>query len=148
MLVRDVMTGHNLAFSPPDATLQDIASMMVEHDCGAIPVVEPASRKLVGIVTDRDIACRAVAVGLSPSQTRAEDILTMPIHTVSPDATIDECVLKMEELQLRRMPVADEQGRLVGIIAQADIARSGPERTTAELVKDISKPSEHASKVQ
>src|SRR5437667_11224289 len=88
MRVRDIMT-ESLAFCPPDKTLDEIARMMVACDCGAVPVVDPETQKAVGIVTDRDIVCRAVAIGRDPAQVTAEDVMTMPITAVSPGDSIE-----------------------------------------------------------
>ena len=147
MQVRDVMT-ESLAFCPPDETLDDIARMMVACDCGAVPVVDPETQKAIGIVTDRDIVCRAVAAGRDPARLRADDIMTVPITAVTPGDSIERCVDVMERAQVRRLPVVDEQGRLCGIVAQADIARVAPLAETGRLVHDVSKPTEHASQVQ
>jgi CBS domain-containing protein len=146
--IRDIMTGHDVISCGPDTELQRVASMMVEHDCGAIPVVEPKTNKVIGIVTDRDIVCRAIAKGLNPLSLRVENVFSMPIHHASPEAPLEDCVARMEELQIRRMPVVDGAGRLCGIVSQADIARSAGEHETAELVKEVSKPSEHASRAK
>jgi CBS domain-containing protein len=147
MQVRDIMT-ESLAFSTPEKTLEEIARMMVACDCGAVPVVDPETQKAIGIVTDRDIVCRAVALGRDPAQVTAEDVMTMPITAVNPGDSIERCVAEMEVAQVRRMPVVDEQGRLCGIISQADIARVAPVAETGRLVHDVSKPTDHASQVQ
>ena len=87
MRVRDIMTVH-MAFCMPEKTVDEVAGMMVVCDCGAIPVVDPVTRKAVGIVTDRDIVCRAVAKGLDPARVRVEEIMTMPLVAVrAPDDT-------------------------------------------------------------
>ena len=147
MQVRDIMT-ERLAFCSPDTDLREVARMMVESDCGAIPVVEPESGKAIGIVTDRDIVCRTVAAGQNPVGRRAEEAMTMPIAAVSPGSPLEECVAEMESNRLRRMLVVDEQGRLCGIVSQADVARAAGEHHTAELVKDVSKPTDYPSKLQ
>jgi len=147
MQVRDIMT-ESLAFCPPEKTLDEIARMMVACDCGAVPVVDPETQKVIGIVTDRDIVCRAVAMGGDPAQLTAEDVMTMPITTVSPGDSIERCVAEMEVARVRRMPVVDDQGRLCGMVSQADIARVAPSAETGRLVHDVSKPTDHASHVQ
>ena len=146
MQVRDVMT-ESLVFCVPEKTLDEVARMMVECDCGAVPVVDPVTRKAVGIVTDRDIVCRAVAAGQDPVRVRAEDVMTMPITAVSPTDSVEACVAAMERAQVRRMPVLDDQGRLCGIISQADIARVVPPAETGHLVHDVSRPTDQASRV-
>jgi CBS domain-containing protein len=112
---------------------------MVERDCGAIPVVESQTgKKPVGVITDRDITCRAVAAGKNPLDLTAGDLMSTPVTTVTPDATVEECIRVMEAKQVRRVPVVDEKGLCVGIVAQADVALKAPEQETAELVRDIS----------
>jgi len=147
MQVRDIMT-ESMAFCPPEKTLDEIARMMVTCDCGAVPVVDPQTQKVIGMVTDRDIVCRAVAAGWDPARTRADDVMTMPIVAVTPSASVERCVQEMERAQVRRMPVVDEQGRLCGIVSQADVARVAPPAETGHLVHDVSKPTGHASQVQ
>lgn len=147
MRVRDIMTVH-MAFCMPEKTVDEVAGMMVTCDCGAIPVVDPITRKAVGIVTDRDIVCRAVAKGLDPARVRVEEIMTMPIVAVRADDSLENCVTVMESNQVRRVPVVDSQGFLCGMLSQADIARAAPSPETGHLVHDISRPSDHASQVQ
>ena len=147
MRVRDIMTVH-MAFCMPEKPVDEVAGMMVASDCGAIPVVDPETRKAVGIVTDRDIVCRAVAKGLDPALVRVEEIMTMPIVAVRPDDSLENCLTVMESAQVRRVPVVDAQGLLCGMVSQADIARAAPPQETGHLVHDISKPTDHASQVQ
>jgi CBS domain-containing protein len=147
MQVRDIMTVH-MAFCMPEKTVDEVAGMMVTCDCGAIPVVDPVTRKAVGIVTDRDIVCRAVAKGLDPARVRVEQIMTMPIVAVRPEDSLENCLTVMESSQVRRVPVVDAQGLLCGMVSQADIARVAPPPETGHLVHDISKPTDHASQVQ
>lgn len=147
MQVRDIMT-KQLVSCTPDTDLREVARMMAECDCGAIPVVEPESGKAIGIVTDRDIVCRSVAAGHNPIGQRAEEAMTMPIAAVKSDSSLEECLAEMESDRIRRMLVVDDQGKLCGIVSQADIARAAGEHETAELLKDVSKPIEHASKLQ
>jgi CBS domain-containing protein len=145
MQVRDVMTS-DPACCTPDSTLQRVAEMMVENDCGEIPVVENiASMKPVGVITDRDITCRTVAKGLNPLTMTAGDCMTTPCITVTPDMSLDECCRRMEENQIRRVPVVDESGACCGIVALADVARHAGKRDTAEVVKEVSEPSGSAS---
>lgn len=140
MRITDIMTP-DPACCDPDTTLPQVARLMVQNDCGEIPVVNNLeSRKLVGVVTDRDIVCRAVAADKNPAQTRASDIMSTGIVTVREDADISESCEKMEQHQIRRIPVLDAQGRLCGIVSQADIARQAGLRETAEVVRDVSKP--------
>ena len=145
MQVKDVMTP-DPACCTPDTTLRRVAEMMVEHDCGEIPVVEDmASMKPVGVITDRDITCRTVAKGLNPLALTASDCMTTPCVTVTPDTPLDECCRVLEENQIRRVPVVDASGACRGIVALADVARHAKKRETAEVVREVSEPSRSAS---
>lgn len=140
MQVKEIMT-RDVAYCSPDTSLQEIARMMREHDCGAIPVFDnDQNRHVIGIVTDRDIVIRAVAQGQNPAQLTARDVMSQPVATIPVDADIDECCRLMEERQVRRVPVVERDGSCVGIVSQADVARSAPEHETAEVVQEISKP--------
>ena len=122
MRVDNVMT-YNPACCLPDTPLQDVAELMVECDCGEIPVLESRqSMKPVGVVTDRDITCRAVARGLNPLELTARDCMTSPAVTVRTTTDLDECRRLMEHHQIRRVPVVDDRNRCCGIVALADIA--------------------------
>ena len=136
-LARDVMTS-DPASCTPDTTLDRVAKLMRQNDCGEIPVVD-ASDQLIGVVTDRDIVCRVVAEGKNPVAYAAENCMSQPVVTVRADAPLDEVVSTMEKHQIRRVPVVDERGCCVGIIAQADVAWVGPEHEVAELVREVSR---------
>lgn len=139
MKITEIMT-RDPACGVPESPLEEIARLMVQKDCGAIPIVEDReSRRLVGVVTDRDITCRTLANSRDPMELTANDVMTTILFTVTPDATLEECCELMEKNQVRRMMVVDDSGSCVGIVAQADIARVAPENKTAELVKDVSK---------
>ena len=139
MKVNDVMT-QDPACCTPETPLRDVARMMVECDCGEIPVVD-SKRTLrpAGVVTDRDIVVRCVAAGKNPLEAEAEDCMSSPVVTVTPDADLEEVADLMEKHQLRRIPVVDEAGALCGIVAQADIARHAPPREVAEVVREVSR---------
>ena len=138
MQVRDIMT-ENPACCAPETSLEDVARIMADQDCGEIPVLDERGRP-IGVVTDRDITCRAVARGKDPASTAARDVMTGSVITTTPDASLEHALAQMEERQIRRMPVVDENGVCCGIISQADIARTAPEHETAELVRDVSQP--------
>jgi CBS domain-containing protein len=139
MKISEIMT-RAPACAVPESPLEEIARLMVQKDCGAIPIVEDReSRRLVGVVTDRDITCRSLANSRDPMDLTANDVMTTILFTVAPDATLEECCELMEKNQVRRMMVVDDSGACVGIVAQADIARVAPENKTAELVKDVSR---------
>ena len=138
MDLNTVMTA-NPACCGRETSLQQVAKMMAENDCGMIPVVDQQGMP-VGAITDRDIAVRAVAKGGDMDSCCAGDYMSAPVRTVSQDSTLADCCAAMESAQLRRMPVVDAQGRLVGVVAQADIALNGSPKTTAEVVREVSKP--------
>jgi CBS domain-containing protein len=140
MRVKEIMT-INVKCCTPETNLREVGRMMVEGDCGEIPVVDnQQSMKPIGVVTDRDITCRTVAQGKNPLDLSARDCMTSPVVTVTPDTTIEECCERMERHQIRRVPVVDQSGRLCGMIAQADLAKYVPERQTAEVVRRVSQP--------
>jgi len=138
MKVKEIMTKEP-ACCLPETNLREVAHLMIENDCGAIPIVENfETKKLVGIVTDRDITCNTVAQGKNPLEMSAAEIMTFPVVSLNPEATLDECCKVMEENKIRRLLVVDDANMCCGIVAQADIARTAPESETAELVKDVS----------
>jgi len=115
---------------------------MKTEDVGAVPVVESSSsRKLVGIITDRDIAVKAVATGRSVESTTVKEVMTTDVVTCREDEDVDKAVARMAERQVRRLPVVDVNGTMCGIISQADIAtRVNQDKTTGALVEAISEP--------
>jgi CBS domain-containing protein len=139
MQVKDIMTPDAWTCAP-DTKLPEIARMMADGDCGAIPVIGANDARPLGVVTDRDIVVRAVANNQNPLEARAEDVMSRPVLTVSPEMDLGDACNLMEQRQVRRAPVVDGQGRCVGMIAQADIARKATEHATAELVRDVSQP--------
>jgi CBS domain-containing protein len=141
MEVRELMT-RNPACCTPDTPLQEVARMMMRCDCGEIPVVDNReSMRPIGVITDRDIAIRAIAEGRNPLEMRASDCMTQPCVTVSENASIMDCIHLLEEHQIRRIPVTDGQGRCSGIVSQADVARR-IDHYAAEVLKEVSLPVE------
>lgn len=141
MQVRDVMTPDPKCCTA-DTTLEWVAGLMVSHDCGEIPVVDNvASMKPIGVITDRDITCRTVAKGLNPLTMTVSECMTTPCITVTPDTNVDECCRLMEEKQIRRVPVVDEDGSCCGILALADIAKTLPKGKVAGVVREVSESS-------
>lgn len=138
MDVTSVMTP-NPACCRPDASLREVARMMLDNDCGEIPVVDESMRPQ-GVVTDRDIVVRAVAEGRDANSVRVSEIMSTPPTTVSTDAKLSDVTDVMESRQIRRVPVVDKDGKLCGIVAQADIALTGKDRKTANVVEEISRP--------
>lgn len=133
--IRQVMT-------PAPETIQadrpasEAAKKMKEADAGMIPVMENGN--LLGTVTDRDIALRVVAEGRDPQSTTVGEIASRDIVTVQPDEDLDDALQKMAKHQVRRLPVV-EDGRLIGVVAQADVAREGNEQAVGHAVEEISK---------
>jgi CBS domain-containing protein len=137
----DVMTREPACCEPADS-IERIAQLMKTEDIGAVPVVDSqSSRKLVGIVTDRDVVVKVVADGRAVDGATARDAMTRDPVTCREDADVSEAVARMAERKVRRIPVVDSGGTLKGIIAQADIAtRVQRDETTGELVEAISEP--------
>jgi CBS domain-containing protein len=145
MKVKEIMTS-SPACCTAETSLREVAAMFVDHDCGAVPVVDGRdTSRPIGIVTDRDIACRAVAKGLNALELTARDCMSSPSVTVMQDAGLDEAIRLMEENKVRRLPVVDAQGRCVGIVAQADIALSAGKGDTADVVRQISEPARRSA---
>lgn len=138
MKVRDAMTPSPTTCSP-DTSLRSAASLMASTDCGAIPVVGEIDGFPLGVITDRDIAVRAVARGRD-YDLPVRDCMTSPAITVTEDTELDECIELLEERQLRRAVVVDRSGRCTGIIAQADIASHASTRQAGELLQLVSRP--------
>jgi CBS domain-containing protein len=139
MNVAEIMT-KDPACCTPDTGLQEVAQMMVDCDCGCVPVVDSKDSKMpVGMITDRDITVRVVAKGQNPLDMTAQDAMTTTVASITPDTSLEECANVMEESQIRRVAVVDENGALCGIVAQADIANNAGGRTTAEVVQEVSK---------
>jgi CBS domain-containing protein len=136
-LARDVMTPDPVCCST-NTTLDEVAQLMIARDCGEIPIID-ASDQPIGVITDRDIVCRAVAEGKNPAGHTVESVMTQPVVTVHADAPIEDVVATMERHQIRRVPVVDDEGCCAGIIAQADVAAAAAPRQTAEFVREVSR---------
>lgn len=138
--IRSIMT-MNPACCVTETKLADVAKLMIEHDCGEIPVLNNhIEKKLVGVITDRDICCRAVALGINPAAMTAKDCMTSPAITAYVETPLEDCIQLMEDKKIRRLPVVDSKGRCCGMVSLADIARKTEEWTTGSIVKIISKP--------
>jgi CBS domain-containing protein len=133
--IRDLMTSNPCKIDA-DKSVAYAAKMMRDEDVGLAPIVE--GEQLVGTLTDRDIAIRVVAEGRDPESTKVQEVATTHLVTVDPQQDLDEALRLMAQHQVRRLPVVEEDGRLVGVIAQADVAREGDERRTGEVVEKIS----------
>jgi CBS domain-containing protein len=132
--IRDAMTS-NPTTVQPSTTAQEAARKMKSEDVGSLPIVE--ADRLVGVVTDRDLAIRVLAEGKG-GETAVSEIASKDVVTVDPQQSLDEAARLMAEHQVRRLPVCEEDGKLVGILAQADVAQSGHDTLTGETVEKIS----------
>ncbi len=135
--VREVMTENPLAISPMDPVVK-AAKMMRDEDVGSLPVTEEG--RLIGMLTDRDIATRAVAENANLESVSVGDVASTGVITAEPDSDLDEALRLMAHHQVRRLPVV-EGNRLVGILAQADIAHDEDHEKVGETVEAISDPS-------
>jgi CBS domain-containing protein len=133
--VRDVMTSNPRTIDA-DQSVAYAAKMMQEEDVGLAPIVE--GDRLVGMLTDRDIALRVAAEGRDPDQVNVLDVASKNLVTIDLRQDLDEVLRIMAQHQVRRLPVVEEGGRLIGVVAQADIAREGDDATTGQLVQEIS----------
>jgi CBS domain-containing protein len=139
MLVKEIMS-RDLVWCTPSDTAQTAAKLMRERRVGALPVVsDGVSKKLEGIVTDRDLCCTIVAGAQLAEAARVGDIMTSDPVTCAPENTIEDCENLMQKHQVRRIPVIDAQGSCIGIIAQADIALHAPAGAVAKTLAEISK---------
>ena len=137
----DVMT-KDLVYSSPTDTVSDVAQLMKKEDIGPVLIVSDKAngKRLVGIVTDRDLAIKVVGEGRDPKKTKVEEVMTEKVITCRMDDDVQNAMKAMAQYQLRRIPVVDNAGMLVGIISQADLAtRVNEPKKTAEVVKEISK---------
>jgi len=141
MTCEQVMTADPKCCVPTDSAMRAARLMKIE-DVGSLPVCgNRDSKRLVGIITDRDLALEVVAEGRDPQSTLLQDVMTREPFTCRIDEDFETALERMEKNQIRRIPVVDRAGQLVGIISQADVAtRTERPETTAELVAEISQP--------
>ncbi|HXH87877.1 MAG TPA: CBS domain-containing protein [Gaiellaceae bacterium] len=132
--IQDTMTSSPTTIDS-GTTAQDAARTMKSEDVGSLPIVD--DDRLVGVITDRDLAIRVLAEG-KDGETTVGEIASKDVVTIDPQQTLEEAVRLMAEHQLRRLPVVEEDGKLVGILAQADIAKLGHDELTGEAVQQIS----------
>jgi CBS domain-containing protein len=139
---REAMSPNPVCCLPTDIA-QRVARTMCDHNVGSIPVVlDQDSRKLVGVITDRDLCCSVIASGLDPKSVTIEKFMTLNPVTCREGENIENCERLMQEHQIRRMPIVDAEDHVIGIVAQADLAlKDNPERVS-KTVAEISKTSE------
>ena len=147
MKIKHVMTKDPTCCLPSD-TAQRAASIMRDEDAGVVPVIDNEGGKVVGIVTDRDLCMNVIAEGRDPRTTHVEDCMTAAVVSCSAQDSVDKATELMRENQIRRIPVVDEERRLVGIVSMADIVGRADVRTseTHETLKTVSAPTAQPSK--
>ncbi len=138
--VKDVMT-QKCEWISPDTSLVEAAKLMKNNDCGFLPVGE--NEKLIGMVTDRDIAIRAVAEAKDPNKTTARDIMTAQTYYCYDDQNVDEVCQNMGEIKVRRLPVVNRDKRLVGVVSFGDVSQAAPSKDVGESQKQITAETAH-----
>jgi CBS domain-containing protein len=133
--IRELMTVRPRTVKAGDSIVE-AAKLMKGEDSGIAPIVD--GDRLVGVLTDRDIAIRVVAEGRDPRETKVEEIASQNLVTIDPQQDLDEALRLMAQHQVRRLPVVEEDGKLVGIVSQADVARRADSERTGEVVQEIS----------
>ena len=136
MKVREAMTSE-VRLCSPDRSIREAAQMMIDQDIGALPVGE--NDRLVGMITDRDIAVRAVARGLGP-QTKIREVMSPDVRYCFDDEELEDAAQNMGDLKVRRLPVLDRDKRLVGIIAISDLTRREDDEQIGQTIAEISAP--------
>jgi CBS domain-containing protein len=136
--IRDVMTANPVYVSDKDS-IRDVARIMAREDTGVVPVCDN-SKKIIGMITDRDIVVRLVAEGKDPANAKVNEAMTKNVRAVKEDSTIDEALNVMKSAEVRRVPVVNARNEIVGIVSMGDIAKENQQRAQiGEAVKDISK---------
>jgi CBS domain-containing protein len=139
MQVKDIMST-KVRCVAPDALVAEAARTMRDQDVGSLPVrLGKGDGELLGIITDRDITCRTVAVGLDPIKTKVSDVMTKGVACCFADQDVKEAARLMEQKQLHRLPVTDHNNHLVGILALADVATHTSRELSGEVIEAISK---------
>jgi CBS domain-containing protein len=145
MRVSNCMTG-NVQIADPEQTIRDVAQTMAQLDAGVMPVGE--NDRLVGMITDRDIAIRGIATGKGPDA-KVRDVMSKEVRYCFDDQDIDDVLHNMRDLKVRRMPVLNRDKRLVGIVSLGDLATNGESAETGEALSGISQPGgKHSQKMQ
>ena len=134
--IREVMTSKPCSIDAAKS-VANAAKMMRDEDVGLAPIVE--GDRLVGVLTDRDIAVRVVAEGRDPEQVKVTEVASGDVVTLDPQQDLDEALRLMARHQVRRLPVVEEDGRLVGVVAQADVAKEADDKQTGKVVEQISR---------
>ena len=133
--IQDLMTVKPRTVKTGDSVV-DAAKLMRGEDAGIAPILD--GERLVGVLTDRDIAIRVVAEGKDPAATKVEDVASHELVTLDPEQDLDDALRLMAQHQVRRLPVVEQDGKLVGIVAQADVAKHADAERTGKVVEEIS----------
>ena len=147
MKVRELMTPNPVCCLPTD-TAQKVAAVLRDNDIGSVPVLENQhSRKLIGVITDRDLCCSVVADGLDPKSTPIEKFISPDPVTCREGENVEKCEKAMQEHQVRRIPIVDGEGNCIGIVSQADLALKEKPEKVSVTVAEISKPESEAPSI-
>ena len=140
MKIRELMTPDPVCCTPEDSA-QKVAKILRDQDIGSVPVVmDQSSRKLLGMITDRDLCCSIVAEGLDPANTKIDRLFSLNPVTCREGENINNCEQLMQEHQIRRIPIVDGEERCIGIVTQADLALKESAEKVSKTVAEISKP--------
>lgn len=141
MQAQDIMSADPVCVTP-QTSMEEAARLMKDHDVGVLPVVsEEGSRRLVGVITDRDITVRHVAEGHSSPDCPVSEAMSENVKTCRTDTAVEDVMETMGREQVRRIPIVDERGSLVGMVSQADVVlEARDEKKAEEMVENISKP--------
>jgi CBS domain-containing protein len=139
MNVKEIMT-KNPTTCLPTAKLDEVAKLMVDHGCGEVPVVKSKDNpELVGVVTDRDICCRAVAAGKNPASVSASEVMSSPVFTITADQDLAKSCKTFSDKEVRRLPVVDKKNHVIGILSLTDLAERAPEQFAREILRNSGK---------
>ena len=146
--VKEIMSS-DIACATGETSLVEVSKLMVNENCGEIPIVGSLINKnIIGVITDRDIVCRTLGSGKNPMNLKAQDCMTRNVVKVDPEMTISDCLQLMGENKIRRIPVVDENNFLAGIVSQADLIRFADKEEAIKTFRKVSSPSESPSSLQ
>jgi CBS domain-containing protein len=139
MNVKEIMT-KNPTTCLPTAKLNEVAKLMADHSCGEIPVVKSKDNpELVGVITDRDICCRAIATGKNPANVSASEVMSSPVFTITADQDLAKSCKTFSDKEVRRLPVVDKKNHVIGILSLTDLAERAPEQFAREVLRSAGK---------
>jgi CBS domain-containing protein len=139
MNVKEIMT-KNPTTCLPSTKLSEVAKLMADYSCGEIPVVKSKDDpELVGVITDRDICCRAVAVGKNPTQVAASEVMSSPVFTITADQDLARSCKTFSDKEVRRLPVVDRKNHIIGILSLSDLVERAPEQFAREVLRNAGK---------